>query len=50
MLKVGGKLSFSTCSLNPIENESVVASLLKANKGKIRLLDVICLTSSSRKA
>lgn len=40
MLKVGGKLSFSTCSLNPIENESVVAALLKANKGKIRLLDV----------
>lgn len=40
MLKVGGKLSFSTCSLNPIENEAVVAALLKANKGKIRILDV----------
>ena len=40
MLKVGGKLSYSTCSLNPIENESVVAALLHKFKGKIRLLDV----------
>ena len=40
MLKIGGKLSYSTCSLNPIENEAVVASLLKANKGKIRLVEV----------
>ena len=40
MLKVGGKLSFSTCSLNPIENESVVAALLKTFAGKIKLVDV----------
>ena len=40
LLKVGGKLSYSTCSLNPIENESVIAALLKQYKGKIRLLDV----------
>lgn len=33
-------MSYSTCSLNPIENESVVAALLKQYKGKIRLLDV----------
>jgi 16S rRNA C967 or C1407 C5-methylase (RsmB/RsmF family) len=28
-LKVGGKMTYSTCSLNPIENECVVAALLK---------------------
>lgn len=40
MLKVGGKLSYSTCSLNPIENEAVVAALLQKYEGKIKLLDV----------
>jgi 16S rRNA C967 or C1407 C5-methylase (RsmB/RsmF family) len=39
LLKVGGKLSYSTCSLNPIENESVVAALLKMYGNKIRLLE-----------
>ena len=28
LLKVGGKLTYSTCSLNPIEDEAVVASML----------------------
>lgn len=37
MLKVGGKISYSTCSLNPIEDESVVASALKQFKGCIEL-------------
>ena len=37
MLKVGGKLSYSTCSLNPIEDESVVASALKHFQGCIQL-------------
>ena len=27
LLKVGGLMAFSTCSLNPCENESVVAEL-----------------------
>ena len=31
-------MTYSTCSLNPIENESVVAAALKEFKGKIRLL------------
>lgn len=38
VLKVGGKLSYSTCSLNPIENEAVVAAALKQFGTKIRLL------------
>jgi tRNA (cytosine34-C5)-methyltransferase len=40
VLKVGGKISYSTCSLNPIENEAVVAAALKEYAGKIRLLNV----------
>lgn len=38
MTKVGGKLSYSTCSLNPIENEAVVAAALKLYGDKIKLV------------
>ena len=40
MLKVGGKLSYSTCSLNPIEDEAIVASALKQFPGCIELVEV----------
>ncbi|OZJ03575.1 hypothetical protein BZG36_03041 [Bifiguratus adelaidae] len=40
LLKVGGRLVYSTCSFNPIENEAVVAALLQQSKGSVRLVDV----------
>lgn len=40
LLAVGGKLVYSTCSFNPIENEAVVASVLRESEGSLQLLDV----------
>lgn len=40
LLRVGGRLVYSTCSFNPVENEAVVASLMTMCKGAIRLVDV----------
>lgn len=40
LLDVGGRMVYSTCSLNPLENESVVAALLKRAKGSVELVDV----------
>ena len=36
---IGGRLCYSTCSMNPIENEAVVAELLRLSEGSLRLLD-----------
>eukprot|EP00039_Didymoeca_costata_P002150 m.57832 g.57832 ORF g.57832 m.57832 type:complete len:505 (-) comp11136_c0_seq2:118-1632(-) len=36
-LKVGGYLTYSTCSLHPIEDEAVVAAILRKLKGTVTL-------------
>ncbi|KAF6201031.1 hypothetical protein GE061_005478 [Apolygus lucorum] len=40
LLAVGGRLVYSTCSLNPIENEAVIQRMLIDAKGSIELIDV----------
>ncbi len=41
MLKVGGRVVYSTCSMNPVENEAVVASAIERCGGleKVELVD-----------
>eukprot|EP00826_Nyctotherus_ovalis_P049280 TRINITY_DN5937_c0_g1_i9.p1 TRINITY_DN5937_c0_g1~~TRINITY_DN5937_c0_g1_i9.p1 ORF type:complete len:720 (-),score=207.82 TRINITY_DN5937_c0_g1_i9:108-2267(-) len=39
LTKVGGVVCYSTCSLNPIEDEAVVHALLKAHSPAVELID-----------
>ncbi|XP_021725438.1 tRNA (cytosine(34)-C(5))-methyltransferase-like [Chenopodium quinoa] len=40
LLKVGGRMVYSTCSMNPVENEAVVAEILRRCGDSLELLDV----------
>lgn len=40
LLKVGGLMAYSTCSLNPLEDEAILAHLLRTHKGALELVDV----------
>jgi 16S rRNA C967 or C1407 C5-methylase (RsmB/RsmF family) len=39
LARVGGYMVYSTCSMNPMENESVVAELLRSSDGSLELVD-----------
>ncbi|CDS09206.1 hypothetical protein LRAMOSA10566 [Lichtheimia ramosa] len=40
LTKLGGRLVYSTCSFNPVENEAVVAEVLRLAEGALELKDV----------
>ena len=40
LLRVGGDMCYSTCSLNPLENEAVVAELVRCCGGSLQIVDV----------
>ncbi|KAL1928499.1 hypothetical protein VTP01DRAFT_2855 [Rhizomucor pusillus] len=40
LTKIGGRIVYSTCSFNPIENEAVVAEVLRRTNGALELKDV----------
>ncbi len=40
LTRLEGRMVYSTCSMNPFENEAVVAALLRMCKGTVELVDV----------
>jgi 16S rRNA C967 or C1407 C5-methylase (RsmB/RsmF family) len=42
MLKEEGRIVYSTCSMNPVENEAVIAAALQSNPGKRFTLVPLC--------
>ena len=39
MLAIGGRLVYSTCSMNPLENEAVIARLIQDAEYSVKLID-----------
>ncbi|XP_013415807.1 tRNA (cytosine(34)-C(5))-methyltransferase isoform X2 [Lingula anatina] len=39
LLSVGGRLVYSTCSLNPVEDEAVISAMLQKCEGSVELVD-----------
>ncbi|KAF2292978.1 hypothetical protein GH714_034525 [Hevea brasiliensis] len=39
-MRVGGRMVYSTCSMNPVENEAVVGEILRKCEGSVELVDV----------
>ena len=40
LLEIGGLIAYSSCAINPVENEAVIGRLLLAAKGSLELVDV----------
>lgn len=40
LLKENGLLVYSTCSMNPVEDEAVISTILRASEGKVVLEDI----------
>jgi len=40
ILKVGGLIVYSTCSMNPVENEAVVQEIIKRSEGSVEIIDI----------
>ncbi|KAI5704527.1 hypothetical protein M8J75_006344 [Diaphorina citri] len=50
MLAVGGKIAYSTCSLNPLEDEAVIQRLIVETQGAVQLVDVSAITPALKYA
>ena len=49
LLSPGGRIVYSTCSMNPIEDEAVVAETIRKSEGAVHLIDVSsCLPGLKR--